>query len=291
MNECENVGPDLRKLGDEVEYSPFYLCSFLESSGDGLSESPGSKLSLNPSICDALDAWTVSLAQRITSAPRYRASLDVAKRNSGRTITEAHDRTKPAAASEQSVGGAVVIEHSKVTVSPFSKHACSGGIIENNSYSSTVRAGYVGQFRLTSSDIFRRFQTTLVFGDWQHPNGELHYSRFISDSLCQRTRPTDYRLQMNALFRNAESKSQYASSQIGSEADECLRKERHHECAAAQLEGVPVGHWRYYQGHLTVEEYIQVGLCVCWGDCFCNKLCSQFGDLVCPCNRYLRLVA
>lgn len=65
--------------------------------------------------------------------------------------------------------------------------------------------------------------------------------------------------------------------------DEDLRREAHRECAAAQLEGVPVGYYRHFAGHMTVEEYVEAKMCVCWAQCPCSKLCTRSGDLACPC--------
>jgi len=75
-----------------------------------------------------------------------------------------------------------------------------------------------------------------------------------------------------------------------SAAENALRREAHRECTLASLEGVPVGYYRYYLGHMTVEEYVEAGLCVCWERCFCNKFCTRFGDLQCPCTEHLVMV-
>ena len=72
-------------------------------------------------------------------------------------------------------------------------------------------------------------------------------------------------------------------------SEEALRIEAHRELAAARLEGFPVGEYRYYQGHLSVEEYIEKGMCICWSACGCSGWCSRFGDLICPCSEVLRV--
>ncbi|RMZ85633.1 hypothetical protein DV737_g586, partial [Chaetothyriales sp. CBS 132003] len=45
-------------------------------------------------------------------------------------------------------------------------------------------------------------------------------------------------------------------------AQEQLRTEIHRELANASLNGVSIGKYRYYQGHLTVEEYLEKGMCI-----------------------------
>ena len=72
-------------------------------------------------------------------------------------------------------------------------------------------------------------------------------------------------------------------------SQENLRREAHMELASARLEGVCVGEYRYYQGHLSVEDYIKKGLCVCWSHCACSRVCSRFGDVLCPCSADLVL--
>ena len=72
-------------------------------------------------------------------------------------------------------------------------------------------------------------------------------------------------------------------------SEENLRREAHLELANARLEGASVGQYRYYQGHLSVEEYVSKGMCVCWSPCACSRVCSRYGDVMCPCGRDLEL--
>lgn len=89
---------------------------------------------------------------------------------------------------------------------------------------------------------------------------------------------------------HAEHESSLAArllTRTGSE--ENLRREAHRECAAARLEGVAVGQYRYYQGHMSLEEYKAARMCVCWDSCWCTKLCTIYGDVLCPCTEWLAL--
>jgi hypothetical protein len=72
-------------------------------------------------------------------------------------------------------------------------------------------------------------------------------------------------------------------------SEENLRREVCRECTAARLEGVSVGLYRYYQGHMSLEEYKAAGMCVCWDSCWCSKLCTIYGDVRCPCNEWVIL--
>ena len=72
-------------------------------------------------------------------------------------------------------------------------------------------------------------------------------------------------------------------------SEENLRREAHLELANARLEGASVGQYRYYQGHLSVEEYVSKGMCVCWSPCACSRVCSRYGDVMCPCGGDLEL--
>lgn len=69
--------------------------------------------------------------------------------------------------------------------------------------------------------------------------------------------------------------------------EEILRREAHIECASARLEGVTVGYYRYYQGFLSLAEYNNADMCVCWEPCACTKMCTRFGDLKCPCAKHI----
>jgi len=158
-------------------------------------------------------------------------------------------------------------------------------------------AGFTGQFALHIPTQPSPFRTTQrVFGSPTHPNGLITNTRFIPDS-----RPTTFDLTENninhdashlAITHHAEQQSVHAAGLhvIRTTEENDLRREAHRECTSARLEGIPVGYYRYFLGHMTVEEYIEAGLCVCWEGCFCNKFCTRFGDLKCPCTGNLVLV-
>jgi hypothetical protein len=71
------------------------------------------------------------------------------------------------------------------------------------------------------------------------------------------------------------------------QVQENLRTEMHHEVTMARLESVSVGKYRYYQGHLNIEEYKSIGMCICWEECECSMLCTRFADLLCPCSEHV----
>jgi hypothetical protein len=82
------------------------------------------------------------------------------------------------------------------------------------------------------------------------------------------------------------------SRQVGllrTDEEENLRREAHFECSMARMEGLVVGQYRYYAGHMTVQEYAEKGLCVCWSPCACARVCSRYGDVMCPCGADLVL--
>ena len=92
-----------------------------------------------------------------------------------------------------------------------------------------------------------------------------------------------------AALDHCEAMTDLASTIVLPAGDYRRRRELHMECTNARLEGVAVGHYRYQQGHMTVEEYLRAGVCVCWEECVCSKLCTRYGDLVCPCGRWIEV--
>jgi hypothetical protein len=94
------------------------------------------------------------------------------------------------------------------------------------------------------------------------------------------------------IFRSIEYSdelSDHAADTPRTAAEEALRREIHRECALARLEGVSVGEYRYYQGHLNIEEYKEASMCICWEACECSKMCTRFGDMLCPCSKYIEI--
>lgn len=63
-----------------------------------------------------------------------------------------------------------------------------------------------------------------------------------------------------------------------------MRARIHHEASQARILGVSAGEYRYYDGHLTIEECVEGGVCVCWERCACSAVCTRFPDMLCPCS-------
>ena len=136
-----------------------------------------------------------------------------------------------------------------------------------------------------------------TFGDRLHPNGQIvHKSCYPAPTTPVWNYEPETLSRHSRLFHaflDCDHYLELAAStpvtSLRSSAEEALRREVHQELASARLEGVPVGVYRYYQGHLSVEEYVSKGLCVCWGPCACSKVCSRYGDVMCPCGGDLEL--
>ena len=87
---------------------------------------------------------------------------------------------------------------------------------------------------------------------------------------------------MRQSLRSAQCTTRTASQ-------ERLRREAQLECTMARLEGVVVGQYRYYQGHMTIEDYRDARMCICWRECWCSKMCTRFPDIRCLCSNDLIL--
>ena len=150
---------------------------------------------------------------------------------------------------------------------------------------------------LSMDAVFSKIPTTkkcnLTMGDQLHPNYTYTHTNFHAcpdrDRLdySHSTAPIDSEVGRCIAF--ASEMSLLAAETPRTAAEEEFRREIHRECASARLEGVSVGQYRYYQGHLTIEDYIQAGVCVCWELCECSKLCTRFGDLICRCTKDIKL--
>lgn len=122
------------------------------------------------------------------------------------------------------------------------------------------------------------------------PPQQLDYSaRFRSGKFWQRRsnrreEQLHGRLQMQSDLAVAEHVSACRDG-----ADEQLRGRLHQEASQARLLGVSAGEYRYYQGHLTVEEMVEWRVCVCWEVCACSAVCTRWPDMKCPCSEYIRL--
>lgn len=160
--------------------------------------------------------------------------------------------------------------------------------------------GFTGQFAMHVPDQFLRAQapTRQCFGDRTHPNGLIMHTSFTPDIRQGRKDLTEFDINHDNAFvlmvQHCERQLILASSVSThakrSDDENVLRREAHRECTSARLEGVSVGYYRYYLGHMTAEEYLEAGLCVCWERCFCNTFCTRFGDLRCPCTENLVMV-
>jgi hypothetical protein len=130
-------------------------------------------------------------------------------------------------------------------------------------------------------------------GDYLHPNYLFTHNNFYpclhGDNLDYRMRTARPGTQLFRSIEYADELSDQAADTPRTAAEEALRREVHRESALARLEGVSVGKYRYYQGHLTMEEYKEAGMCVCWESCECTKMCTRFPDILCPCSKYIEI--
>lgn len=168
------------------------------------------------------------------------------------------------------------------------------------SQSSLARSttGYAGQFALDEYfDVMSRSHYPTAYGNRFHPNGIFTNNPLISGQGLG-LRAGHYgnqqqTLQLRSILDFASDKAWEAGSDATAAhrtpEEERLRTEGYRECARARLEGVPVGQYRYFHGHLTLEEYIENGLCVCWEGCLCTGVCTMYSDVICPCNKHLQL--
>lgn len=133
----------------------------------------------------------------------------------------------------------------------------------------------------------------MTMGDYLHPNYLFTHTNFYP---CPHEDKLDYRphtvrpgSQIARSLDYADELSTQAADTQRTAVEEALRREVHHECAWARLEGVSIGQYRYYQGHLNIEEYNEAGMCICWEACECSKICTRFADLLCPCSQYIEI--
>lgn len=134
-------------------------------------------------------------------------------------------------------------------------------------------------------------QNRFTFGDRLHPNYLYTHTAFVPDPSyldpefhnLRNYRPTIAALQLASDMTEHAASDGVATHR--SPSQENLRRESHIECSSARLEGVSVGQYRYYQGHLNIEEYKEAHMCICWDWCACSKMCTRFGDLICPCSK------
>lgn len=158
--------------------------------------------------------------------------------------------------------------------------------------------GFPGRFSMAYTDQISWLGNDMIqhkFGLTYHPNGRITNKAFIKDPRYQITSLDEADIMHDAVLGAAIRHAEITAAkleplkQILSLEEVILRREIHRECALARLEGVSVGYFRYFAGHMTVEEYLAGRICVCWSDCFCNKLCTRFGDMLCPCSENLEI--
>ncbi|EXJ84331.1 hypothetical protein A1O3_04998 [Capronia epimyces CBS 606.96] len=158
--------------------------------------------------------------------------------------------------------------------------------------------GYPGQFQSYEID-FLHCRTTgipsprihFTCGDPLHPNNQFTHTNFLTDPTWPSKNYTKEDLERfpmrNAALSYADRLTVRAARILTrTESEENLRREVQRECAAARLEGVAVGQYRYYQGHMSMEEYKAARICICWDSCWCSKLCTIYGDVLCPCSEW-----
>ncbi|KIX08422.1 uncharacterized protein Z518_03078 [Rhinocladiella mackenziei CBS 650.93] len=159
--------------------------------------------------------------------------------------------------------------------------------------------GYSGQFESYETEILlphARSHSPCPFttGDPLHANNEFTHINFIPCPIWPATDYTRDNLSglpgLTATLIYAEKESQRAAQRLTcTPSEENLRREVHLECASARLEGVAVGQYRYYQGHMSLEEYKAARMCICWDFCWCSKLCTIYADVKCPCSKWIVL--
>jgi len=185
---------------------------------------------------------------------------------------------------------------------PNSKSFSGIGIPSPKRTSPTLTS-FPGQFASIEAAYLERRKTrhlrnnsvrTHPFGHPLHPNHIFTHTNFISDPNPE---VLDYTEEMldnlpmrHTAWNHATAQANRAAKVLTrTPSEENLRREAHLECAGARLEGVVVGQYRYYQGHMSVEEYVAANMCVCWAPCYCSKLCTRFGDVLCPCSKEILL--
>jgi hypothetical protein len=154
----------------------------------------------------------------------------------------------------------------------------------SNTYSQTDHAGS------GTSPADKQIMTT---GDCLHPNYLFTHLNFYpclhEDKLDYRTRIARPGTHIAWSIDYADELTDIATDAPRTAAEEALRREAYRECSLARLEGVSVGQYRYYEGHLNIEEYKEAGMCICWEACECSKMCTRFGDILCPCSKYIEI--
>lgn len=132
-----------------------------------------------------------------------------------------------------------------------------------------------------------------TFGNPDHPNGEFTHVNFFVDPIAHRDYTSEHLKSVRVrkvAFSHADFETDNALEvEVRTAAEEELRRRAYRECAMARLQGVSVGHHRYIEGDMTIAQYVDRKMCICWEDCWCQKLCTIYADVKCPCRRFIRL--
>lgn len=166
-------------------------------------------------------------------------------------------------------------------------------------------SAYPGQFHGISSTYLAKkaiCQSTCIFGAANNANGF-----YLNTAMAEAPRLAT-NLDLAARFYNGrnltalehkvldtlERKADLATAAHvachRSVGQDQVRYRLHQEATEARLEGVAVGKWRYENGGMTTEEFVEAGACVCWEPCACVVFCGRFPDMMCPCNEHIELV-
>jgi len=132
-----------------------------------------------------------------------------------------------------------------------------------------------------------------TMGDYLHPNYLFTHTNFYPCKDADKTEHDKRTARRGGqVWRSldyADEQALIAANTPRTPAEELLRREVHRECASARLEGVSVGEWRFYRGHLCLEEYKEAHMCICWEMCECSKACTRFADMICPCSEHINI--
>ena len=185
---------------------------------------------------------------------------------------------------------------------------CGGNDCSKTSSSSSLNLGspmphsfrgYTGQFDMfipDSINFIKRSKRCHTFGSRHHANGLIRHTSFIRDPATEdgdfSSSSLDPTSALSAILHYAHEQSCRAVLQerLRTREESMYRRELHRECTIARLEGISVGSYRYFLGCQTVEDYIAAKVCACWDECWCNKICTRFGDIRCPCSESLKQV-
>jgi hypothetical protein len=130
-------------------------------------------------------------------------------------------------------------------------------------------------------------------GDYLHPHWLFTHTNFYpclhEDKIDYRMRTASPGTQVFDSMARADELTEQAAKTPRTAAEEALRRQVHGESAQSRLEGVSIGEYRYYQGQLAIGDYKEAGMCICWEECACAKMCTRFPDMLCPCSKYIKL--